>query len=268
MKEDKDLFDQQEEFEEPSPEDFLMDEEETEEDILKKKRKTRLIRLIGLAIAIMLVLQGVNSLFSHFSRDSMELARTSEELSQQEHIAELKEAVVTVQGPTGRGTGFAIHSDGYILTNHHVIHQQNPIVISFPSGEIFQAEVLESNEELDIAFLKVDGTELPYLPMRSTSALEQEEIYVIGNPLTQTQIVINGEILNEEASFQTMKISASIFPGHSGSPVLSEEGEVVGVVYARSISPLGSQEEGHGLAVPVDLILDEIPQLNQLIESY
>ncbi|TWI59194.1 S1 family peptidase [Halalkalibacter nanhaiisediminis] len=267
MKEDKEQFEEQK-YEEPAPEDFLFDEEETEEDEKKKKRKSWFIRIVGLSIATLLVMQGVGTLFNHFSRDSIELARTSEELSEQEHIAAFKDAVVTVQGNTSRGTGFAIHPDGYILTNHHVIHQQNPLAISFPSGDLFHAEVIESNEELDIALLKVDGDNLPYLPIRERSALEQEEIYVVGNPLTQTQIVNNGEIINEEVPFQTMKISNSIFPGHSGSPVLSEEGEVVGVVYARSLSPLGSQEEGHGLAVPVERILAEIPELNQLIDSY
>lgn len=266
MMKEKDNHSMEEEYGEPTPEDFLFDEEETAEEIDKKKRKKKFIRMIGLVVAVLLILQGANSLFNLFSRDSIELVRESEELSEQDHIAALKDAVVTIQGQGGRGTGFAVHPDGYILTNHHVIHQRDPIAVAFPNGELFHANVIESNEELDIAFLKVEGEDLPFLPIRTTSALKREPIYVIGNPLAQTQIVNNGEILNDDPPFQTLKISASIFPGHSGSPVLSEDGEVVGVVYARSLS--SSEKEGHGLAVPVERILEEIPQLNQLIQTY
>ncbi|MFC0472848.1 serine protease [Halalkalibacter kiskunsagensis] len=251
----------------PTPEDFLFDEEETEEEIKKKHSKKLMIRLIGVGVACLLLLQVANIWFNLFSLDSRELARTSDELSQQEHIVEFKESVVTIQGNGGRGTGFNVHPNGYILTNHHVIHNRQPLAFIFPSGEIFHAKIVESNQELDVALLKIDGGDLPYLPLRVHDAKEDEKIYVIGNPLSQTQIVNDGEILNDEAPYQVLKISNDIFPGHSGSPVLSEKGEVVGVVYARSIPPIRSQEEGHGLAIPIERIVTEIPQLKELFDD-
>ncbi|MFC0559708.1 S1 family peptidase [Halalkalibacter alkalisediminis] len=263
---DKDQFEDMEEQEEyiPKPEDFLFDEEETEEEVQKKKNKKTLFRFIGAAIAIILILQGANIWFNLFSLEQRELARTSDELSQQDHIMEYKEAVVTIQGNGGKGTGFAVHPEGYILTNHHVIHNRQPLAVIFPSGDMFHAEVLESNENLDVALLKVEGSEVPFLPLRIEDAAEHEKIYVIGNPLSQTQIVNEGEILNEEAPYQVLKISNAIFPGHSGSPVLSEGGEVVGVVYARTIPSIGSQEEGHGLAIPIERVFELIPDLYDL----
>jgi S1-C subfamily serine protease len=251
----------------PTPEDFLFDEEETEEDIKKKQSRKIIIRLIGIGVACLLLLQGANIWFNLFSLDSRELARTSEELSQDEYIANWKESVVTIQGNGGRGTGFNVHPSGYIITNHHVVHNSQPLAVVFPGGEIFHAEILEANEELDVALLKIEGADLPYLPLRIQDATEQEKIYVIGSPLSQTQIVNEGEILNDEAPYQILKISNDIFPGHSGSPVLSEKGEVVGVVYARSIPAIRSQEDGHGLAIPIERIVAEIPQLNELLDD-
>ncbi|WP_332631525.1 S1C family serine protease [Halalkalibacter flavus] len=248
----------------PKPEDFLFEEENTEEELKKKQSKRNLVRIVGAGIAILLILQVSNIWFNLFSSDSRELVRTSEELSQQEHIANFKEAVVTIQGSGGRGTGFAISPDGFILTNHHVIHNREPLAVVFPSGDIFHAQIIHSEEDLDVALLKIDGNDVPYLPLRTEDAKEQEKIYVIGSPLSQTQIVNKGEILNEEAPYQVLKISNAIFPGHSGSPVLSEEGEVVGVVYARSLPSIGSQEEGHGLAIPIEQIVAEIAEVEAL----
>ncbi|GAE24490.1 hypothetical protein JCM9140_423 [Halalkalibacter wakoensis JCM 9140] len=251
----------------PTPEDFLFDEEETEEEKKKKHSQKLVFRFIGLGLALLLIMQVANIWLNLFSADSRELARTSEEIvSEHGHIADFKEAVVTIQGNGGRGTGFAISEDGYILTNHHVIHNRAPLAVVFPTGDIFHAEVLESKEELDVALLKIEAEEVPYLPIRQEDAIEKEKIYVIGSPLSQTQIVNEGEVLNDEEPYQVLKISNAIFPGHSGSPVLSEQGEVVGVVYARSVPSIGSQEEGHGLAIPIEIIVDEMAELARLLE--
>lgn len=262
-KEEHDSFEDENDWE-PSPEDFIFTEEEIAEKIEKQRARRKFFPFIGIIVAILLVLQGGYSLFNLFSRDSIELARTSEQLSEQEHIAPLKEAVVTIQAQGSKGTGFSIHPEGYILTNHHVIHNRNPLAIIFPNGEIYNGEVLESNKDLDIALLKIDGDHLPYLSMRFEPAIQSEEIYVIGNPLSQTQIVNKGEVINDSEPFQVMKISAPIFPGHSGSPVFLEDGQVVGVVYARSVPSMRSDEESYGLAVPMERIVAEFPILEQL----
>ncbi|NEU32335.1 trypsin-like peptidase domain-containing protein [bacterium LRH843] len=268
MKDHENHVSDEKKYSEPLPEEFLFDEEESEEDLQKRRRKTTFLRIIGLAVAVLIILQGATSLFNVFSRDSIELARISESLSELDQISELKDAVVTIQGEGGRGTGFAVHPDGYILTNHHVIHRKEPLAAVFSNGDLFHASVIKSNEELDVALLKVEGTDLPYLPIRLKPAVKQESIYVIGNPLSQSQIVGKGKVINDEIPYQIMKLSASIYPGHSGSPVLSEEGEVIGIVYARTIPALRDKENSHGLAVPMERVVAEFHVLKQLMESY
>lgn len=258
---------EEEMYGEPSPEDFIF----TEEEIAKIEERTRkrqsLFRIIGIMIAFLLVIQGGYQLLHIYSRDARELARTSEELSKEEQIAELKEAVVTIQGERNKGTGFAIHPDGYILTNHHVVHRKGPLAVIFPNGSVYHGEIVESNEELDVALLKIDENDLPFLTISSQQASENEKIYVIGNPLSQTQIVNEGEVVNEEKPFQVMKISNPTFPGHSGSPVLSESGNVVGIVYARTVPRFRSGEESYGLAVPMEYIIEAIPTISSLLKE-
>ncbi|GAE30628.1 serine protease [Halalkalibacter hemicellulosilyticusJCM 9152] len=82
---------------------------------------------------------------------------------------------------------------------------------------------------------------------------------MIGNPGLQSSIVNEGEIESAEGTYQRMKITNTILPGHSGSPVLSKEGEVVGVVYARTIG----SEAGYGLAVPLERVYEHFPELQE-----
>lgn len=244
-------------FEEPSPEDFLVVEEETEEEKKGKRRKKILFRLIGISIALMLIGQVLNIWFDLFSPQSRELARISEQLSMDEEVEFYKEAVAVIVGSNSRGTGFFITHDGYMLTNHHVIEQNEPFRISLPNGEQYEAEVIESIEEPDLALLKVDGHDLPYLPLREHGAEIDEEVYVIGNPGLQLSIVNEGTIEQTDGHYQRMRITNTILPGHSGSPVISKDGQVVGVVYARTTG----NEAGYGLAVPLEQIYDHFPQL-------
>lgn len=267
-KKDKHSLESQYEYEEPSMDDFLQEEVVDPKEEARRRRRKRYIQIVGIIVIVTLVLQGAYTVIQMYSRDSLELVRTSEKLSDEQQIATWKEAVVTISGMENKGTGFVIHEDGFILTNHHVVHQKNPLAVILPDGDIYNATIIESNETIDIALLKVEGGPFPYLPIRSTSAKAGEEIVVIGNPLSQTQIVNKGEVLNEEHPFQVMKISAPIYPGHSGSPVLSEFGEVVAVVYARTIPSVRNKDDKYGLAVPVEQIITQLPMLDELIESY
>ncbi|WP_062047071.1 S1C family serine protease [Bacillus sp. JCM 19034] len=146
-----------------------------------------------------------------------------------------------------------------MLTNHHVIDQNEPFRISLPNGDQYMAEVIDSIENPDLALLKVEGDDLPYLPLREYGAKIDEKVYVIGNPGLQQSIVSEGEIDRTEGHYQRMRITNTILPGHSGSPVLSKDGQVVGVVYARTIG----NDSGYGLAVPLEQIYEHFPHLKE-----
>lgn len=258
---------EEERYDEPSPEDFMFTEEELKQIEARTKKRQAIFRVVGIFIAFLLIIQGGYHLFDLWSYDARQLARTSEQLSQEERIASLKEAVVTIQAERSKGTGFVIAPNGYILTNHHVVHKKGPLAVIFPDGTIYQAQIVAMNEALDIALLKVDGEHLPYLTVQNERLRERDKIYVIGNPLSQTQIVNEGEIVNEEEPFQVLKISNPIYPGHSGSPVLSETGDVIGVVYARTLPRFGEDESSYGLAVPMERVFEAIPIVSEIVRK-
>ncbi len=241
---------------EPSPEDFLTNE--NEEELNERKKKKNWVKIISTVIAVMLVFQIVGVFLSTYSIDAIRFLQTSYRLSQQEDVQAYKEAVVTVQGDRSRGTGFAISADGLIVTNHHVIEGQNQIMVGFYKGELFEGEVISSYPEIDIAFLKVEGINLPKLDLSQNNGLKNESIYVIGNPLSFTQIANEGEILDTS---QLTIISAPIYRGNSGSPVINMDGEVVAVVFAkRRTTQYGTRSVG--LAVPIEIVLAHMPDNN------
>ncbi len=238
---------------EPSPEDFLFEDEQEELQNKNDNRKTW-IKTISIIIAVMLVFQVVAVFFSTFSIDAIRFLQTSYRLSQQEDVKLYKQAVVTVQGERSRGTGFAISANGLIVTNHHVIENQEKLMIGFYQGELFEGKVISSYPEIDIAFVQVEGSNLPYLPL-GDSVKENESIYVIGNPLSWTQIANEGAILDTTA---VTVISAPIYRGNSGSPVINMDGEVVAVVFAkRRTNEYGGKSVG--LAIPIEKVVEVRP---------
>lgn len=251
-----DLYDER--FEEMSYEEF---KEALTEEPVKHKQKSRKkkpwgVRILASVLIFVMIFQGVSILFDTFRIDAIEFLKTSYRLSQNETIQEWKEAVVVIQGdsPFGRskGTGFFISNDGYLLTNHHVVEDKRTIGVSTENGDVFQGDLIASDEEADLALLKVEEKGHSYLPLMDTQADSKEHIYVIGNPLSFTKIANEGEVLNKEATGETaFGITAPIYRGNSGSPVITEEGKVTGVVYAKkTIQQRG--EEPLGLAVPIE----------------
>lgn len=253
---------EREQFEEPSVEDFLIEEIDEEEFQRRNKRRSRIIKIGATVIALVLIANVFNIWLNLFTLDSIKFMKKSEQLSQEEMIQQLKQAVVTIQGSGSKGTGFVITSDGYILTNHHVVENMFPIMVSFPNGDRFSGEIVEQNEQFDLALLKVSGSNLPYITLSKQNGQVDERIIVIGNPLLHTQIVNDGYILEQSSGYDVLKISAPIYPGNSGSPVITEDGEVVGVVYARTIPT--AKEETVGLAVPIEVVYEQIPLIKEI----
>jgi serine protease Do len=85
---------------------------------------------------------------------------------------------------------------------------------------------------------------------------ENDHIYIIGNPLSYTQIANEGEIINTTPTSAVLQITAPVYRGNSGSPVLTEKNEVIGVVYAATVPTIKSGEKATGLAVPVQRVFE------------
>ncbi|MRG86850.1 S1C family serine protease [Salinibacillus xinjiangensis] len=210
-------------------------------------------------IAIFMVISVMQFLPKTFSLPIIDFLQTSAKLSTLDEIDYYQESVVVVETGEGKGTGFAISSDGYILTNHHVIDEGPHLNVGFPNGELFEAEIVGAYPEIDLALLKVEGENLPYLTLSSTASFEENEhIYFIGNPLNFNGIANEGEVigLTETSSIEgsAMMLQAPIYKGNSGSPVINMDGEVIGIVFATT----NRDEHGKiGLAIPISSFYDK-----------
>ncbi|KMK76515.1 S1C family serine protease [Alkalihalobacillus pseudalcaliphilus] len=265
--EQKELEEKEGHFDEPPLEAFLEDEETEEIKQKRHKKKRFLFGSIAVILSLGLLFQVFAVWFNWFNLDSIQLRQASEALSEDEIVVHSKEAVVLIQNGPGRGTGFIIDEDGYIITNEHVVNQRDPISVHFQDGSAYVAEVIESDVNLDIALLKIEASDLPSLSLSTEELQVEDSIYVIGNPLLQMQIANQGEVLEKGERFNVLRISNSIYPGHSGSPVLNEQGEVIGVVYART-NPTHSQgDQSVGLAVPMEFIVNDMCHIRQFIDE-
>ncbi|MBB6451824.1 S1-C subfamily serine protease [Salirhabdus euzebyi] len=204
-------------------------------------------------IAIFMLLNVVSMLPSSFSLPVIDFLKTSAKLSALEEIDDYQESVVVVETGDGKGTGFSISPDGYILTNHHVIDSGTYLGVAFPDHGLFEAEKIAEYPELDLALLKVEGEDLPYLSLAPSTSFEpNEHIYFIGNPLNFNGIANEGEVLGYTNSSgiegDVLMLKAPVYRGNSGSPVINSDGEVIAVVYATG------RRDGVGkvgLAIPI-----------------
>ncbi len=159
----------------------------------------------------------------------------------------------------GMGSGSIIDSEGYILTNHHVVGLADSIIVVMYNGEEKEAKLVGTDPESDIAVIKIDGDGLPVLPMGdSEKILVGEDVIAVGNPFGLSQTVTYGIVsakgrsnvgINEYENF--IQTDAAINPGNSGGPLVNLRGEIVGVNSAIFSQSGGYQ--GIGFAVPINM---------------
>lgn len=159
------------------------------------------------------------------------------------------------------GTGFFITEDGYILTNHHVISDASSVKVTLYNGETYDATVIGSDEDYDIAVLKIDVTgATPVVLGDSSKVAIGESVAAVGNPLGELTFsmsegivsCVNRAINVDGTPFNMIQVDCSINPGNSGGPLMNLYGEVVGIVSAKYSTYSSTTVEGLGFAIPID----------------
>jgi serine protease Do len=168
----------------------------------------------------------------------------------------------------GTGTGFIISSDGFILTNDHVVGEASEISVSLSDGRELKGRVIGTDSRTDIALIKVDDKK-PFPAVRlgdSENAQIGEWVVAIGNPFGLDHTVTAGIISakgrrnihpsGRAGDFDFIQTDASINPGNSGGPLLNTKGEVIGINSAVNMAG-----QGIGFAIPVNMAKTLLPQL-------
>ena len=170
----------------------------------------------------------------------------------------------------GAGSGVVITSDGYIVTNNHVIDGATSITVRLPSGESYDAALIGKDSQTDLAVIKINATNLtPAVLGRSGDLRVGDLAVVIGNPLgelggTVTDGIISAldrEITIDGETMTLLQTNAAINPGNSGGGLFNENAELVGIVNAKTS---GSGIEGLGFVIPIDTAK---PVIDSLIEN-
>ncbi len=183
--------------------------------------------------------------------------------------AAVSPAVVNIDTGTGSGTGFVIRSDGYILTNNHVVGDGSALRVTFEDGTTADAQLIGANPGYDLAVIKVDRTGLPVTTLGTSADVKVGDTAIaIGSPLGLQGTVTSGIVSaldrpvtagggDSETSFiNAIQTDAAINPGNSGGPLVDGGGRVIGVNSA--IASLGSATGGQagsiglGFAIPID----------------
>ena len=169
----------------------------------------------------------------------------------------------------GEGSGVIISSDGYIVTNDHVIDGATELTVSMGDKREMKARVIGTDAKTDIALIKVDARDLPHVTMGSSASVEVGDIALaMGNPFGLGQTVTMGIIsatgrggLGIEQYEDFIQTDASINPGNSGGALVNTKGALIGINTAILSRSGGNQ--GVGFAIPVDMVRQVITQLRE-----
>ena len=170
--------------------------------------------------------------------------------------------------PNSLGSGFVLSTDGFILTNHHVIKDADEIIVRFSDRTELVAELLGSDERSDVALLKVDATGMDLKAVKlgdSTDLKVGEWVLAIGSPFgfdySATAGIVSalGRSLPSDSYVPFIQTDVAINPGNSGGPLFNLDGEVVGInsqIYSRTGGFMGVS-----FAIPVDVVMDVVEQI-------
>jgi serine protease Do len=165
----------------------------------------------------------------------------------------------------GKGSGFIVSEDGYILTNNHVVADADKIEVTLADGTSYPAEIVGTDPTFDLAVIKIGAKGLPVLELGDSENVRVGEwVVAIGNPYGFESTVTVGVISAKDRSVRARNLNfdgflqtdAAINPGNSGGPLLNLDGEVIGINTA--IIPYA---QGIGFAVPVNMakqVLDDL----------
>jgi serine protease Do len=166
----------------------------------------------------------------------------------------------------GAGSGFIVSSDGYILTNAHVVRGADEVEVKLIDKRTFSAKVIGADNRTDVAVIKITANRLPAVTLGDPTRLRVgEAVAAIGSPfgfensVTAGIVSAKGRSLPSESYVPYIQTDVAINPGNSGGPLLNMRGEVVGInsqIYSRS-----GGYQGVSFAIPIDVAMEVVGQL-------
>lgn len=157
--------------------------------------------------------------------------------------------------PRGVGSGFILTSDGFIMTNAHVVDGADEVIVTLTDGREYKAKIIGADKRTDVAVVKIEATGLPAVKIGDVSRLKVGEwVMAIGSPFgldnTVTAGIVSAKQRDTGDYLPFIQTDVAINPGNSGGPLINMRGEVVGInsqIYSRS-----GGFQGISFAIPID----------------
>ena len=179
-----------------------------------------------------------------------------------------------VASSSASGSGFILTSDGYVVTNNHVVEGATSVTVKLYNGDEYDAEIVGTDEMNDVALLKIDATGLQAVTIGDSDQIEVgEEVIAIGNPLgeltfTMTAGVVSAldrEINTDGKPINMLQTDVAINSGNSGGALFDMNGNVIGITSAKysGSTSSGASIEGISFAIPINDALRVVYDLQQ-----
>lgn len=166
----------------------------------------------------------------------------------------------------GQGSGFVISPDGYILTNAHVVSGATDITVHMTDKHEFKAKLIGADRRTDVALIKVDAKDLPYVAIGDPEKIQVGEwVAAIGSPfgfentISAGIVSAKGRALPSETYVPYLQTDVAVNPGNSGGPLFNLDGQVIGInsqIYSRTGGYMGLS-----FAIPIDIAMEVANQL-------
>ncbi len=219
-------------------------------------------------VNISTVSHGMSSPHSFHSPENIPLPKNSPFSELFRRYFEEQQGTLPPEETESLGSGFIISSDGYVLTNHHVVAGADEVIVRLSNRKSYEAKIVGSDEASDIALLKIDATDLPVVRIGNSKNLKIGEwVLAIGSPfgfeatVTAGIVSAKGRSLPSENYVPYIQTDVAINPGNSGGPLFNLQGEVVGInsqIFSRSGGFMGLS-----FAVPIELAMNVVQQLRE-----
>ncbi len=179
-----------------------------------------------------------------------------------------------VSATASTGSGMIISSDGYILTNNHVVEDAEKLTVTMTSGEEYEATLIGGDSDNDVALIKIEGTDFPTVSIGDSDEIQVgDQLCAIGNPLgelTNTLTVgyvsaLDREINENGIPINMFQTDCAINSGNSGGPIFDMNGNVIGITTAKysTSSSYSASIEGIGFCIPINDAMDIVSDLLQ-----
>jgi len=253
-------------------EDMKIDEIPEEEELLEDDIKNRnnsgcFVKTVALLILLAFIVFSVPN-FSYLFSNKLSFLDQNKSLTEDAIVQKCQPAVVNIEatdinGPLNtvvrHGTGFNISPTGTIVTNQHVVANADAITITFGDGRKYYSNKYEEIPGADVAVIRLAADNLPAIsPDFKFQAQTGDIVTIIGNPLGFEKISQRGEVGRyhkiADSNSLVFDIKLPVEPGSSGSPVINDQGQVIGIVFASTTVEVDGQSEPRALAFPVRVL--------------